>query len=443
MNLRKTARKRVMTICEYDKESGYIFPNNDDRKVVHDIGMDNLEQLLKLAEQDEVWAQNVREEVRQRLLDPSIPPTRFLDENRIRNTAGTVITYPFGERIITFNSKRHFYRGENQEYPSSLPSLRRKTIGMSAYEEELTWIIAEMRIRQFWYFIWKFSIVPYWEANLCDVNYHALAQHYGLDTYLIDLTNDFKTALFFATCKYNYEEDCYEPLTQEDVDGDFKYGIIYHTPNWTIDFNNMVSNFWYMEHMYDKQMPDLCSGDMDGYAFQIGFQPFLRCHYQSGYIFPMRFSCSLQEDYRFERLRFRQSVALSERVFNMMDKGQKIFPREGITKARSIIQDIKECTSFSIYDVKDMWDYDHVNRSIFLTMEDLCTALKTKGIQIVNDDVDQFMISDDLRESINAMYDNRNVLDEIGGMFHQKPEDAEYRQRRREEILQGGMDAEE
>ena len=41
-----------MTICEYDKESGYIFPNNDDRKVVHDIGMDNLEQLLKLAEQD-------------------------------------------------------------------------------------------------------------------------------------------------------------------------------------------------------------------------------------------------------------------------------------------------------------------------------------------------------------------------------------------------------
>ena len=90
-----------------------------------------------------------------------------------------------------------------------------------------------------------------------------------------------------------------------------------------------------------------------------------------------------------------------------------------------------------------MWDYGHVNRSIFLTMEDLCTALKTKGIQIVNDDVDEFMISDDLRESINAMYDNRNVLDEIGGMFHQKPEDVEYRRRRREEILQGGMDAEE
>ena len=46
----------------------------------------------------------------------------------------------------------------------------------------------------------------------------ALAQHYGFATHLMDLTNDFKAALFFATCKYVPETDSYRPLTQEAID---------------------------------------------------------------------------------------------------------------------------------------------------------------------------------------------------------------------------------
>lgn len=44
----------------------------------------------------------------------------------IKNTGGTVISMPFGKDIITFNSNRHFFRGENQQYLKSLPLLRRK-----------------------------------------------------------------------------------------------------------------------------------------------------------------------------------------------------------------------------------------------------------------------------------------------------------------------------
>ena len=116
----------------------------------------------------------------------------------IKNTGGTVISMPFGKDIITFNSNRHFFRGENQQYLKSVPSLRRRQEGKSKYECELIKGIALMRSLQFAKFIWKIDVVPYWEAKLSDINIDAFAQHYGFDRCLLDLTNDFRTALFFA-----------------------------------------------------------------------------------------------------------------------------------------------------------------------------------------------------------------------------------------------------
>ena len=43
-----------------------------------------------------------------------------------------------------------------------------------------------------------FNHVKNW--NYCDVIYEVLAQHYGLETGWLDITNDFKIALFFAVC---------------------------------------------------------------------------------------------------------------------------------------------------------------------------------------------------------------------------------------------------
>ena len=70
------------------------------------------------------------------------------------------------------------------------------------------------------------------------------------------------------------------------------------------------------------------SGDLDGMAFQIGYQPLMRCHHQSGYIMPMMRGKCLQEDSRFEKMRFLQSEELSNQVFEMMDNGKKVFPNE-------------------------------------------------------------------------------------------------------------------
>ena len=52
---------------------------------------------------------------------------------------------------------------------------------MSNKEKELIRVIAHLRKRQFGRLIWKINVVPYWEAEISDINFDALAQHDGFD----------------------------------------------------------------------------------------------------------------------------------------------------------------------------------------------------------------------------------------------------------------------
>lgn len=302
------------------------------------------------AGQDDAWAEVVKNEVVER--DKAIRSGTYtkktdwlLEEFQITQTSGTVIQMPFGLRIITFPSKRQLFRGEIQNYHRSIPSLNRILKDcMDEKEKELNRVIAHLRKWQFGNLIWNINIVPYWEAKLSDVNLDALAQHYGFATHLMDLMNDFKAALFFATCKYVPQIDSYRPFTQADIDKneDTKFGYIFHAPDWIIDYMNGGGFMnWSFEHLHNcnpMEMQDrnrrfyLQSGDMDGVALQIGYQPLQRCAHQSGYIYPMRNEKSLQENWHFEKLRFKHSVELSHQVYRMMDGGKKVFPNEGVTE---------------------------------------------------------------------------------------------------------------
>ena len=319
-------------------DDNWLFPNQPLK--THDISYDDIQYLLNCADIDDHWAEDVKKMVQDRDEHPEKKGDFIIDEFRIMNASGTTILFPYGDRIITFCSKRQFFRGENQDFPYSIPSLRRKTMGMSKKQEELMRTVANMRIWQFTKLLWNnINVVPYWEAKLSDVNYKALAQHYGFDTNLLDLTNDFRIALFFATCKYIPEQDCFRPLTEQEINEKHKYGIIYHAPNWVLDFIAPGgSSEWYFQHMNDEdRWYGLDNGDLDSMAFQIGYQPLMRCHHQSGYVYPLRYGVSLNEDRRFERMRFKQSVELSQWVFKMMDGGKKVFPQEGITEIRDIL----------------------------------------------------------------------------------------------------------
>lgn len=74
--------------------------------IVHDITVDDINQLLNYAEQDELWAAAVKTEVTNR--DEAIKNGTYAkktdwltEEFQIMQTSGTVIQMPFGLRIIT------------------------------------------------------------------------------------------------------------------------------------------------------------------------------------------------------------------------------------------------------------------------------------------------------------------------------------------------------
>ena len=408
----------------YNKD-GWLFENPQEN-IVHDITIDDINQLLNYAEQDEMWAAAVKNEVANR--DKAIRDGTYtkktdwlIEEFQIMQTSGAVVQMPYGPRIITFPSKRQLFRGEIQNYHRSIPSLNRMLKdGMDEKEKETIRTIAHLRKWQFVNLISNINIVPYWEAKLSDVNFDALAQHYGLATHLMDLTNDFKAALFFATCKYVPQTDSYRPLTQEDIDKseDTKYGYIFHAPDWTIDFMNGGGFMkWEHEH-YNLSDPDiqkkriyLQSGDMDGVALQIGYQPLQRCAQQSGYIYPMRNEPSLQENWHFEKMRFKQSVEVSKQVYEMMDGGKKVFPNEGVNELRNYIEQIKHSVVFTKDELEAVYDCDGIDKTIFPTISDLKKALVgytiSDGTVEIQDEPIVYQIPTEVLDTVNSHYDGK------------------------------------
>ena len=204
---------------------------------------------------------------------------------------------------------------------------------------------------------------------------------------------------------------------------------------------------WSFEHLHNgnpMEMQDrnrrfyLQSGDMDGVALQIGYQPLQRCAHQSGYIYPMRNEKSLQENWHFEKLRFKHSVELSHQVYRMMDGGKKVFPNEGVTELHDYIERIKHSVVFAMDELQAVYDYDGVDKTIFPTIYDLKKALTgyttSDGIVAIQDEPIVYDIPKELLDVVNSHYDGKDLLAAIGGMLHQKYPDQEYRKQRCIEI---------
>lgn len=135
-----------------------------------------------------------------------------------------------------------------------------------------------------------------------------------------------------------------------------------------------------------------------------------------------------------EKIRFLQTEELSNRVYEMMDKGKKIFPYEGIGKALDILHTIQKAVIFSEDDLLYAYDYGVVDKKMFPTIDDLrkaITAFQVDGecVSIQKDEIN-YPISPSVLQEINAEYNGRNLLDVVGNMIHQYPEQRRYREQR-------------
>ena len=123
------------------------------------------------------------------------------------------------------NERRAFNIGLYQCI-SVIPGVSRS---MATIVGGMTQGLTRKRAAEFSFFLHKFQHVQNWKDS--DVLYEPLAQHYGLETGWLDITSDFNTALFFATCYWDGKQ--WLPLSKKQTERDenHKYGMIFHMPS--------------------------------------------------------------------------------------------------------------------------------------------------------------------------------------------------------------------
>lgn len=340
-------------------------------------------------------------------------------------TAGMKMQYPHGV-VIKQPSLRNYYRGENQIYKKSIPSLLRKLENFNSEKEKALYrIVSDMRIAEFKNLINQFTHVKSW--NYGDVLNEILAQHYGVETSWLDITSNFNVAFFFATCYYNQDLKEWRPLDKKRIDEN-PYGMIFHMPSYqknsrwleSVDYFTTVSDeveevqkdgtvrMKMYKHPIFKGIPQ-------NLIYPIGFQPFMRCAMQYGYGIYMRTSNPLQEDEGFEKLRFKHSEKLSQAVFELMEGGRKIYPHEGLRDAEFIIEQIRNGTVFS----ENAFRYAlYRSQEYSLNDEEKCRedlknfSINGSGINIVN--YSPYKISSGRRKKIDKLYSGFSLEDRYG-----------------------------
>lgn len=430
-------------MLSYNDKGGWLF-DDPIKNEAHRVSQDEILSLIELEDEDNQWVNAINRNARDMTEHPG-KYNFFSSLVTIQNAGGTVLRMPYGFNI-SFPSRKHLFRGENRLYLKCLPSLYRHTESttISVTDKNPYYVLAQLRIQQFRRFIWQFHIVPYWEAKICDVNYKALAQHYGFDTTLIDFTNDVRTAVFFAASKYVWETDSYKPLTWDDINskqGETNFGRLYVSPDWATDFLQVSYPFKTMQRIMDGRITlpnDYESGYFDEECYQIGYQPLMRCAAQSGYIYPMRNGNSPIDNYRFEKLEFPQSPEFSQKIFEMMNGGKKVFPNEGISRVISQIREMRTSLDFSNEDFEIIYNHDDTIRKMYSSKNEMMDSMVTYSfdgdkIAISQNNV-EYKTDPKTKDEINAQYDAIDLGKYVGGIIYQTPEAKAWREQRCREI---------
>lgn len=241
-----------------------------------------------------------------------------------------------GRNMCSKGYAHFYYRGENAYYGESRPSLFRKLPSDSS-EKNLYLILGEIRIIEFSLWVDQLSFVKSWPYG--DVFHGAIAQHYGIPTSGMDVTTDLKTALFFACC--HFENGKWRPLRPDEFakansrklgeHGDARYGILYSSP---ADVLNMSK---------EANIPEMRLT----YTTPIGYQPFMRCASQSGYLIEAAQPYDMMKDGSFQKMKFRLSEKICNWIFEEMQGGALVYPNESFGTCDDVVSTIRESKQYT------------------------------------------------------------------------------------------------
>jgi len=108
------------------------------------------------------------------------------------------------------------FRGESVFHEQCLPSFYRRSWS------PLELLERQVQLEDFKLMLQDNPEIREMEEGGLEVNYIGLAQHYGIETKILDLTNSFMVAAFFATTTYDSLQGVYRPVLHT-----VSYGVMY------------------------------------------------------------------------------------------------------------------------------------------------------------------------------------------------------------------------
>ena len=327
-------------------------------------------------------------------------------------TNGSTVSYPHGIVVQYGNNYpiRTFYRGEVKDYSQGKDNSKcRSSLGrkLSKLETDtaqgIEFFIAQLKIISFSNMISELKHNQYW--NFGDIFSYIIAQHYGIRTQFLDITDDLAVALFFACCKY-MGKGKYQPVNERDItENNFgSHAVLYkRIDNFSVDAD-------------PKQM----AKDV----LPIGYQPFTCCYKQRGYFIDTMQSGDLVNydlvaDHGFEKLYFKRTPEFAAEIYELFDGGRELFHDRSMDLLSGLIDEIKAGDSFS----EDTFNKVYASFGGAKSKDWWLSKLAASGTEIGES---AFELSDDLKAEIDDSWDIKEFVDQeglaIGGRMVYIPE---------------------
>lgn len=207
------------------------------------------------------------------------------------------------------------YRGQNARHTPMLPSIARglqstdiEKINQSSIADQAQIVL---RIAQSWWFSRELTHHPisHHAAGLrLDLDPIALAQHYGIPTGYLDLTDDFNVSAFFATC--HETKDGWKPV-------DAGVGVIYRV------------GLRRLEAPFDSYLP-------------LGPQQLPRPSEQCAWVTELPFCHSFEGWPGVEMLQFHHDRHVGQHFLEMFAGGKRLFPPDPLAEVAAEILACRE-----------------------------------------------------------------------------------------------------
>lgn len=214
--------------------------------------------------------------------------------------------------FMPMSTMPYFFRGQTKDYDSCI-----STIYRNSNNNEIEYFINRLRSTEFELILKKHpAVIELNDTKILDcrikVDFTGLAQHYGLLTDCLDITDNFYIAAFFACCEYDKDTDRYIPKTES------REGIIYFISTIVMEEYN---NF------------DI-----------VGLQPFCRPAEQRAFRYKLNKGDDLAKKTFVKKLKFKQTPEGTKYLYRMFNNGNKLFPYDML---KNKVEEIKAANIFS------------------------------------------------------------------------------------------------